>query len=359
MRDFSERQWFKLLSSIEILNSGIETESLAARLIASVSHLVSSEIAAFEAFRNSGEYHGIIVYEPADSISQADLAIYTQLVHEHPLYETVMVQRKLDSNPIVDIESEPGFENTALFNEYYRQVGVERQIALAFPVNDEAFATCALNRNKTSFLPDELLLLEMFRPHLSAAIRNSWLFERIRDQEANLKKVLNNAEYGVITMTSDGQFEFLSHRAIEILGRHFSDEKLSANSLPVRLWNWTRSAMAQSATVGETGIVEPLKTANDFEELTVNYCFDPGTGLTTLLLKTKSLLTSETLIGLGVTNAEARVLYWVAQGKTNNEIGDLCNISPRTVQKHVQNICDKLGVENRTAAAIRANETIH
>jgi len=47
-------------------------------------------------------------------------------------------------------------------------------------------------------------------------------------------------------------------------------------------------------------------------------------------------------------------LALVAAGKTNAEIAAILAISPRTVQKHLEHIFQKLGVETRTAAAIRA-----
>ena len=48
---------------------------------------------------------------------------------------------------------------------------------------------------------------------------------------------------------------------------------------------------------------------------------------------------------------EAEVLGWVAEGKTNGEIGTILRISHRTVGKHLERIYRKLGVETRTAAA--------
>lgn len=53
----------------------------------------------------------------------------------------------------------------------------------------------------------------------------------------------------------------------------------------------------------------------------------------------------------GVTGREADVLMWVANGKTNREIGQILEMSPRTVNKHLEQIFRKLGVENRTSAA--------
>ena len=55
----------------------------------------------------------------------------------------------------------------------------------------------------------------------------------------------------------------------------------------------------------------------------------------------------------GLTAREAEVLRWVAAGKSDAQIGAILRISARTVQKHLQNVYDKLGVESRTAAAMR------
>ncbi|WP_428242120.1 response regulator transcription factor [Gynuella sp.] len=54
---------------------------------------------------------------------------------------------------------------------------------------------------------------------------------------------------------------------------------------------------------------------------------------------------------LNLTLREAEVLYWIANGKTNRETGEILTISPRTVNKHLEQIFPKLGVENRTSAA--------
>ena len=47
------------------------------------------------------------------------------------------------------------------------------------------------------------------------------------------------------------------------------------------------------------------------------------------------------------------MLYWVAQGKTNRDIGEILGTSPKTVTKHLEHVFEKLGVETRTAAAAR------
>jgi DNA-binding CsgD family transcriptional regulator len=52
-----------------------------------------------------------------------------------------------------------------------------------------------------------------------------------------------------------------------------------------------------------------------------------------------------------LTQREAEVLRWVSYGKSSSDIGSLLDISPRTVQKHLERIYEKLGVETRSAAA--------
>lgn len=66
----------------------------------------------------------------------------------------------------------------------------------------------------------------------------------------------------------------------------------------------------------------------------------------------------EPLAALGLTAREAEVLFWVAQGKSNGDVGRLLAISEKTVKKHLGNVFDKLGVENRNAATLLALEKL-
>ena len=62
------------------------------------------------------------------------------------------------------------------------------------------------------------------------------------------------------------------------------------------------------------------------------------------------------LRNLGLTTQESHIMHWLIQGKRNSEIASILSSKTRTVQKHVQNIFKKLGVETRTAAALLALE---
>ena len=55
----------------------------------------------------------------------------------------------------------------------------------------------------------------------------------------------------------------------------------------------------------------------------------------------------------GLTVREREILRWVANGKTDRQVAAIVGLSHRTVQKHLEHIYTKLGVENRTAAVMR------
>ena len=67
----------------------------------------------------------------------------------------------------------------------------------------------------------------------------------------------------------------------------------------------------------------------------------------------------EPLLALGLTPRAAEALLWLAQGKTNSDIATILGITESTVKKYVQEMFDKLGVETRGAATVRALEVLN
>ena len=59
-----------------------------------------------------------------------------------------------------------------------------------------------------------------------------------------------------------------------------------------------------------------------------------------------------------LTPRETEVLSWLAKGKTNRDIADILGMSHRTVNKHLEHIFEKLGVETRSAATAVAAQLL-
>jgi DNA-binding CsgD family transcriptional regulator len=170
---------------------------------------------------------------PAGALSAEDRAAFDRHFSNHPLvryhgYEAGQrTQRISDSIPL------ERFRRSALYNDYYRRIGIDHAMALPVYVRDGMLVSFVLNRTRRNFSDRERALLDLLRPSLSR---------------------LYSRTLGVATLTP----------------------------------------------------------------------------------------------------REAEVLRWIAGGKSDAQIAAILGVSPRTVHKHLQNLYAKLGVENRTAAAMRA-----
>jgi DNA-binding CsgD family transcriptional regulator len=60
-----------------------------------------------------------------------------------------------------------------------------------------------------------------------------------------------------------------------------------------------------------------------------------------------------------LTLREAEVLYWLTLGKTNRDISAILGLSARTVNKHLEQIFQKMRIDNRTSAAVMADRALH
>ncbi len=67
---------------------------------------------------------------------------------------------------------------------------------------------------------------------------------------------------------------------------------------------------------------------------------------------------AQPLLKLGLTPRAAETLLWLSQGKTNSDIALILGITESTIKKHVQEIFEKLGIETRGAAVVRALEVL-
>ncbi|MBC7718071.1 MAG: helix-turn-helix transcriptional regulator, partial [Pseudorhodobacter sp.] len=67
---------------------------------------------------------------------------------------------------------------------------------------------------------------------------------------------------------------------------------------------------------------------------------------------------SNRVVEAQLTPRETEVLSWVAKGKTNRDVADILGMSPRTVNKHLEHVFEKLGVETRAAATALASREL-
>ncbi|UPJ59041.1 response regulator [Bradyrhizobium sp. 192] len=124
--------------------------------------------------------------------------------------------------------------------------------------------------------------------------------------------------------------------------------------LPPSLLQWLEQAKAKGSSKSQA------VSLPDNPQLRLYYMGEtaPNEFLLRLSRESGTALPPEFTSELGLTTREGEVLAWLSKGKTNRDIAQILGLSPRTVDKHLEQIYAKLGVENRTAAAaIAANAT--
>ncbi|HMK81370.1 MAG TPA: DNA-binding response regulator [Xanthobacteraceae bacterium] len=155
----------------------------------------------------------------------------------------------------------------------------------------------------------------------------------------------------LLAVNRAGRVLWCTPQAATLLGaamRGFSakDYELPA---PVRAWLAERLADAAAATADSI----ELTRGRAAEPLFLSYVGQVGTD-EVLLRLTEGEAGSEVEVlrrKLMLTQREAEVLLWIARGKANRDVAEILDLSPRTVNKHLEQIFSKLGVENRTSAA--------
>jgi DNA-binding CsgD family transcriptional regulator len=170
--------------------------------------------------------------------------------------------------------------------------------------------------------------------------------ERIRDSR------------GIVMIGDDLGVELCTEQARLWLAEYFpAFRSRYGTTLPAPMERWARKRL-DDERIGRHNpqtVRDPLVQAQGDRYLSIEMVVDHAKGEHLLLLAEEALASPASSLGsLGLTPREAEVLSWVAQGKNNLEIGMILEVSARTVQKHLEHVFQKMGVESRTAATLRA-----
>jgi DNA-binding NarL/FixJ family response regulator len=126
-------------------------------------------------------------------------------------------------------------------------------------------------------------------------------------------------------------------------------------ALPEPMTQWLEQA--QKGKAGSKTAAMASFPGNEQLRLQFMGKLGPNEFLLRLAKDTSGDMPAEFSSELGLTTREGEVLSWLSKGKTNRDIAQILGLSPRTVDKHLEQVYSKLGVENRTAAAAIAVKT--
>lgn len=198
--------------------------------------------------------------------------------------------------------------------------------------------------------------------YVTKPIEPDVLLARIRVHLANAR-MANSAR---AALDASGRFLLAANRAGRVLWSTPQASKLlgialkagaEGQVLPAHAREWLKQC-----TSGKPAVTETVSLTEDGAPLKLELSFISQFGADEVLLRLvegeanddQAVLRQK----LKLTQREAEVLLWVARGKSNRDIADILTLSPRTVNKHLEQIFTKLGVENRTSAAALAVRTL-
>lgn len=148
---------------------------------------------------------------------------------------------------------------------------------------------------------------------------------------------------GVVVVDAHGRLAWRSPRAQAWLAAFFAGEA----DAPCIAWLLAAQAEAE-------------RLAADGRTLVARRLGEVGLGETMWLLRVREPgeAGASRLATAALTPRETEVLSWIAKGKTNRDVAEILGMSPRTVNKHLEHVFEKLGVETRAAAAALASREL-
>jgi DNA-binding CsgD family transcriptional regulator len=267
---------------------------------------------------------------------------WAEHIGSHPVIN--YFQATNDGRPyaISDFLSEESFHDTGIYQHFYRHLGAEDQLSFVLP-HPDLLVGIALNREVRGFSRDDHRLANLLRPFLLQAYRNAAAFDRSRLLLDEMNTRMEADGEGLVLCDADGRLVDRTPGAADLLQRWFPST--APTQMPSALADWL-------AVRGRIGPSWPLILDRDGARLLARRLPGPHDALTSVLLTEPPIgRARNALLAVGLTGRQADVVAIMAEGASNADIAERLDISIRTVDKHLQRAFDKLGVENRTAAA--------
>lgn len=275
--------------------------------------------------------------------------IFEPLVRQHPVIMYSQETGDGTAHQISDFLSQQEYHRLALYNDFYKTIGVEDQLSISLPAPTGSVIGLSISRDSWKFSERDREIMNALRPHLLQAYRNAAIKTQLADAARAAQDALNHLPVGVVKLDRNHRVKLITQPAQRLLKTYYGNN----GALPEEITNYARSL------AGVPG--PPLTIRRDRSHLIVQTLAPDGTtGELTLLLSDHPSAPPKPATAraryFGLTAREAEVLDWLAEGKSNSEIAIILSISPRTVQKHLEHAFEKLSVESRSAALLRLLE---
>ena len=345
----------RLLAFLSEIDGVAELSQFPIRALAGLKKLVPADMVGYNEIdtANGGAY---MVLDPADSF-RALHAEFERVLPQHPVLRYHARTGDGRALSISDFLSSQEFHNLELYQDLFRLIGADDQIAFTIPSRPHLVIGIAANRSRRGFSGRDRRLLDLLRPHLAQAYRNAELRARLNEMVKLLEVVADASGRAIVLIDRNGRVKQATAHAEALFHSYLGCFAGEGYRVPPILDAWIRSRRAAPELERDGAANASVRFQRDGGDLTIRYLGRGEIGEYDALILDEHRHASPGGVSTErLTKREAEVLRLVASGKSNAEVGEILSVSGRTVQKHLEHIYDKLGVRTRTAAALALHE---
>lgn len=183
-------------------------EAFPRRALTGLSALIESDILTYNEI-DPGRQRAYMIQEPAGAIPASQIATFEHFAHQHPLITHYARTRESRPRKISDFLTLSQFQNLDLYQEFFRRVAVNYQIAVTIPSSPQLVIGIALNRSRSDFSERDRSVLDAIRPHLVQAHRNAAERAGLRERAESAERALWSSRAGSLSRLSGREHEVL------------------------------------------------------------------------------------------------------------------------------------------------------
>lgn len=201
-------------------------------------------------------------------------------------------------------------------------------------------------------------MLSELHPHIVQAYENAQAVTHMQHETESLHDALDFLGSAVVCLSSRSTISWATPHAEQLLSSYNLTAHRTHDRLHRTITDWFNAQEKKLTSPSDLPqALHPLVRSGAKGALTIRLVRQ-GPFRLLILDETRTTVSGQGLNQFGLSPRETEILSWIAQGKTNPEIGTILGISPRTVQKHLERVYGRLGVENRHAAMTMAMEAM-
>lgn len=353
----TDRSLHRIHTALQQLHTPVTLDTFPQQALAALAEVIPADVSAYNEV-NPQTQHIRAVGVPEELRFASDTEIWTQHMHEHPTLGYTQRTGDGSAHKISDFLTQRQFRRLALYNEIYRHLDGEYHMSMSWESSSSQIVAFAFNRGTKDFSEQDRSILNLLRPYLMQVYQQAEATAQLQREMEMLQHAFDTLDRGVVIVTLDGKVQSITQQA-ERWFQHYCETNAKgwSNGLPAIVQQWLQDQSAAATSTRSAPQAKPLILERLDATLSIRCLIDRETERLLLLMQEQRRdLCPEKLAPLGLSKRECEIVYWIMHGKTNPEIAAILGLSTGTVRTRLEDIFPKLGVQTRTAAAMRARE---